>query len=44
MVFLELEQEDLGSSLVATGTSGNLSCFLREVKLLSSSDGKHGIA
>ena len=32
MVFLEMQQEALGSSRVVTGTSGNLSCCLREVK------------
>ena len=32
MVFLELHQEDWGSSLVVTGTSGTLSSCLRKVK------------
>ena len=32
MVFLELRQEAWGSSGVATGTSGNLSRSLRDVK------------
>ena len=32
MVFLELRQEACGSSRVVMGTSGNLSCCLREVK------------
>ena len=36
MVFLQLQHEVLGSSRVATGTSVNLSCILREVRSLSS--------
>ena len=31
-MFLELLQEALGSPLVVTGTLGNLSCCLREVR------------
>ena len=31
MVFLDVRREDTGSSRVVMGTSGNLSCFLREV-------------
>ena len=36
MVFLQLQHEVLGSSRVATGTSVNLSCILREVRSISS--------
>ena len=42
-MFLELQWEDLGSSLVATRTSGNFSCCLRELKLLLSCDGSTGL-
>ena len=42
-MFLELQWEDLGSSLVATRTSGNFLCCLRELKLLLSCDGSTGL-
>ena len=42
-MFLELQWEDLGSSLVAMRTSGNFSCCLRELKLLLCCDGSTGL-
>ena len=42
-MFLELQWEDLDSSLVATRTSGNFSCCLRELKLLLCCDGSTGL-
>ena len=44
MVFLELRQDGWGSSRVAKGVSGNLSCASGKSGLLLSCEGERGIA
>ena len=43
MFFVDLWFEAWGSSQLPTGTSGNFSCCLRELKLLLSCDGSTGL-